>query len=68
MIHQVPNDSDSSRQRKERLQHKITTAAQTFLAKNALLEDRNQFYCMQNFKLPCVTVLAYDLLCVRDLL
>lgn len=36
-------DSESSRQRKERLQYKIITAAQTSFAKNALLEDRNQF-------------------------
>jgi len=43
VIHQVPDDSESSRQRKERLQYKIITAAQTSFAKNALLEDRNQF-------------------------
>lgn len=42
MIKQVPGD-ETSRQHKERLQKKVTTAAQTFLAKNALLEDRNQF-------------------------
>lgn len=42
MIKQAP-DNETSRQRKERLQQKVTTAAQTFLAKNALLEDRNEF-------------------------
>ncbi|MCJ1279485.1 hypothetical protein MMC21_007309 [Puttea exsequens] len=42
MIKQVPGDDETSRQHKERLQYKITTAAQTFLVKNALLEDRNQ--------------------------
>lgn len=42
MIKQV-SDDETSRQHKERLQQKVTTAAQTFLAKNALLEDRNQF-------------------------
>ena len=43
MIKQVLNDSKTSKKYKKRLQQKITTAAQTFLAKNALLEDRNQF-------------------------
>ena len=43
MIKQVPDDGDTSRQHKERLQQKVTAAAQTFLATNALLEDRNQF-------------------------
>lgn len=42
MIEQV-SDDETSRQHKERLQQKVTSAAQTFLAKNALLEDRNQF-------------------------
>ena len=42
MIKQVPDD-ETSKRHKERLQQKVTTAAQTFLAKNALLEDRNQF-------------------------
>ena len=42
MIKQVSED-ETSRQHKERLQQKVTSAAQTFLAKNALLEDRNQF-------------------------
>jgi hypothetical protein len=40
MIKQVSDDK-TSRRHKERLQQKVTTAAQTFLAKNALLEDRN---------------------------
>ena len=43
MIKQVPDDGETSRQYKERLQQKVTAAAQTYLAKNALLEDRNQF-------------------------
>lgn len=42
MVKQVPSD-ETSRQHKERLQKKVNTAAQIFLAKNALLEDRNQF-------------------------
>lgn len=42
MIKQA-SDDETSRQHKERLQQKVTTAAQIFLAKNALLEDRNQF-------------------------
>jgi hypothetical protein len=42
LIKQVPNN-ETNRQHKERLQHKVNNAAQTFLAKNALLEDRNQF-------------------------
>lgn len=42
MIKQVPNDEASS-QHKERLQQKVNNAAQTFLAKNALLDHRNQF-------------------------
>ncbi|CAF9941616.1 MAG: hypothetical protein HETSPECPRED_003711 [Heterodermia speciosa] len=43
MVHQVPEDSESSRQRKQRLVYKIVTGAQTYFAENALLEDRNQF-------------------------
>ena len=42
-IIKLVSDNETSRQHKERLQQKVTTAAQTFLAKNALLEDRNQF-------------------------
>lgn len=42
IIKQV-SDDETCRQHKERLQRKVTNAAQTFLAKNALLEDRNQF-------------------------
>lgn len=42
LIKQV-SDDETSRQHKERLQQKVTSAAQTFLVKNALLEDRNQF-------------------------
>ena len=42
MIKQV-SDDETSRQHKERLQQKVTTVAQTFLAKNALFEDRNLF-------------------------
>ena len=43
MVHQVPEDSESSKQRKQRLVYKIVTGAQTYFAENALLEDRNQF-------------------------
>lgn len=43
MIKQVPDDGETSRKHKERLHQKVTTAAQTFLAENALLENRNQF-------------------------
>lgn len=42
MIKQVPDD-EMSRQHKQRLQQKVNNAAQLFLAKNALLEDRNRF-------------------------
>lgn len=42
MIKQV-SDDETSRKHKERLQQKVTTAAQTFLAKIVLLEERNQF-------------------------
>lgn len=42
MIKQAPDD-ETSRQYKERLQQKVTTAAQIFLAKIAPLEDRNRF-------------------------
>ena len=38
MIKQVPSD-ETSRQLQERLQQKVTTAAQTFLAKNAGLKS-----------------------------
>lgn len=34
---------EASSQRKERLQEKLSHAAQTFLAKNALLRDQNRF-------------------------
>jgi len=47
IIKQV-SDDETSRRHKERLQQKVTTAAQTFLAKNALLEDRNQFFTKIN--------------------
>ena len=44
MIEHVPNDDDeASSQRKERLQEKLSHAAQTFLIKNALLRDQNRF-------------------------
>ena len=43
MIKQVPDNGTTSRQHKERLQQKVTAAAQTFLATNALLEERNHF-------------------------
>ena len=42
MIKQA-SDDEPRRGHKERLQQKVTTAAQTFLAKNALLEDQNEF-------------------------
>ncbi|KAF2790796.1 DDE-domain-containing protein, partial [Melanomma pulvis-pyrius CBS 109.77] len=42
MIKHMPNDESSS-QRKERLQQKVSNAALTFLAKNALLRDQNKF-------------------------
>ncbi|KAF1937567.1 hypothetical protein EJ02DRAFT_469590 [Clathrospora elynae] len=42
MIKHVPNDEASS-QHKERLQQKVSHAAQTFLAKNPLLRDHNRF-------------------------
>ena len=42
MIKQAPDD-ETSRQHKERLQQKVTTAAQMFLAKNSFLKNRNQF-------------------------
>ena len=42
MIKQV-SDDETSREHKERLQQKVATAAEIYLAKNALLEDRNQF-------------------------
>lgn len=41
MIEKI-SDDESSRWHEERLQQKVTTAAQTFLAKNAHPEDRNQ--------------------------
>ncbi|OCL04245.1 hypothetical protein AOQ84DRAFT_380786 [Glonium stellatum] len=41
MIKHVPSDEASS-QRKKRLQQKVSNAAQTFLAKNALLRDQNK--------------------------
>lgn len=41
-IKQVPDD-EMNRQHKQRLQQKVNNAAQLFLAKNALLEDRNCF-------------------------
>lgn len=41
-IKQVPDDK-ISRLHKQRLQQKVTNAAHLFLAKNALLEDRNRF-------------------------
>ncbi|KAF1993395.1 hypothetical protein P154DRAFT_527785 [Amniculicola lignicola CBS 123094] len=46
MIKQVPNGASS--QHKERLQQKVNNAAQTFLAKHALLDDRNQFLAKLN--------------------
>lgn len=42
MIKKV-SDDETSRQYKWRLQQKVNNAAQIFLAKNALLEDRNRF-------------------------
>ncbi|KAF2452236.1 hypothetical protein BDY21DRAFT_257958, partial [Lineolata rhizophorae] len=47
MIKHVPNDEASS-QHKERLQKKVSNAAQTFLAKNALLRDQNRFLTKMN--------------------
>lgn len=47
IIKQV-SDDETSRQYKERLQQKVTNAAQIFLAKNALLEDRNQILTNSN--------------------
>ncbi|PSN58568.1 hypothetical protein BS50DRAFT_442882, partial [Corynespora cassiicola Philippines] len=42
IIKNVPNDEASS-QRKERLREKVSNAALTLLAKNALLRDQNEF-------------------------
>ncbi|KAF2818120.1 hypothetical protein CC86DRAFT_245609, partial [Ophiobolus disseminans] len=42
IIEHIPNDEASS-QRRDRLQQKVSHAAQTFLAKNALLRDHNRF-------------------------
>ncbi|KAF1967812.1 hypothetical protein BU23DRAFT_515577 [Bimuria novae-zelandiae CBS 107.79] len=42
IIRHIPDDEASS-QRKERLQQKVSNAALTFLAKNALLHDQNVF-------------------------
>ncbi|KAF2688993.1 hypothetical protein K458DRAFT_273005, partial [Lentithecium fluviatile CBS 122367] len=42
MIKHVPDDEASS-QHKERLQQKVSKAAQTFLARNALLHSQNRF-------------------------
>ncbi|KAF2417700.1 hypothetical protein EJ08DRAFT_571392, partial [Tothia fuscella] len=47
MIKQVPDD-ETSRQHKCRLQQKITNAAHTSFARNALLQDRNQFLALIN--------------------
>ena len=47
MIKHVPNDEASS-QRKERLQQKVSDAAQRFFAKNALLYDQNRFLTEMN--------------------
>ena len=47
IIKQVPDD-EISRQHKQRLQQKVSNAAQLFLAKNALLEDRNRFLTTVN--------------------
>lgn len=47
IIQQIPSN-ETSRQHKERLQKTVATAAQTFLAKNALLENRNQFLTNMN--------------------
>lgn len=46
-IEQVPDD-EMSRPHKQRLQQKVTNAAHLFLAKNALLEDRNRFLSSVN--------------------
>ncbi|CBX94593.1 hypothetical protein IAQ61_009570 [Plenodomus lingam] len=46
-IEQVPNDEASS-QHKARLQQKVANAAQTYLAKIALLYNRNQFLAKIN--------------------
>jgi hypothetical protein len=45
MIEHVPKEpsDEASNQHKERLQQKVSHAAQTFLAKNALLRDHNKF-------------------------
>ncbi|KAF2729863.1 hypothetical protein EJ04DRAFT_412905, partial [Polyplosphaeria fusca] len=42
IIKHVPKDEASS-EHKERLQQKVSNAAQTFLAKNTLLHDQNRF-------------------------
>ncbi|KAF2804390.1 uncharacterized protein BDZ99DRAFT_491192 [Mytilinidion resinicola] len=47
MIKRVPDDEASS-QHKARLHQKVTNAAQTYLAKIALLYDRNQFLAKSN--------------------
>ncbi|KAF1358700.1 hypothetical protein EJ07DRAFT_156532 [Lizonia empirigonia] len=46
-IERVPNDEASS-QHKARLQQKVANAAQTYLAKIALLHNRNQFLAKTN--------------------
>jgi hypothetical protein len=45
MIERVPKEpnDEASSQHKERLQQKVSHAAQTFVAKNALLRDQNRF-------------------------
>ncbi|KAF2022977.1 hypothetical protein EK21DRAFT_81851, partial [Setomelanomma holmii] len=45
MLEHVPNkpNDEASSLRRDRLQQKVSHAAQTFLAKNALLRDQNRF-------------------------
>jgi len=47
IIKRVPNDKTSNR-RKERLQQKVSSAALTLFAKNALLRDQNEFLTQIN--------------------
>lgn len=49
IIKHVPNDGASS-QRKERLHQKVSNAALTFLAKDALLRDQNIFLTRINYE------------------